>query len=114
MGCRVDVPDLRSIGSQAEWINEWMRVFIPSHFRTLRLSRQFRDGLDPNNPKSAEEFEQLNQKPIGPPLPPYPTTMKDMRPPRHHLDVEGNWHEREGLPPMLELPDFDVSRCYVQ
>ena len=40
--------------------------------------------------------------------------MKDKAGPRDHMDEDGNWHIREQLKPLVELPEFDVSRCYVQ
>ncbi|KAL9075229.1 MAG: hypothetical protein Q9157_004082 [Trypethelium eluteriae] len=101
--------------STVGWIRAWKEIYNPNWMRTLKLSRQFRNGPEPNNPCcSIEELERLNQLPIGPPLPPNPLTMKDKRAPRHHLDEAGIWQQRERLTPMLELPEFDVSRCHIQ
>ncbi|KAI9701425.1 MAG: hypothetical protein M1820_006516 [Bogoriella megaspora] len=100
--------------SPGDWMHAWNQIFIPSWKRALDLSRCFRNGPNPNDPESAKRFERLNQKPIHPPLPPYPMAMKEMAAPRRHLDEEGNWQERERLPPMFTLPEFDVSRCRVQ
>lgn len=113
--CRFEITGLREPELPAlDWHFSWLKMFIPNFERTLDLARGTARNIDPTDPLGEKEREKLKQKPVGPTLPPYPERMKDMRGPRHHMDDQGIWHERERLPPMLKLPEFEISRCYIQ
>ncbi|KAI9714887.1 MAG: hypothetical protein M1820_000176 [Bogoriella megaspora] len=56
----------------------------------------------------------LEEDPIAPPPPPYPKRISNFLSENQYMDMDGNTHDWEKLPPMLELPEFDVDFCRVQ
>lgn len=98
------------IPSAKEWMYAFNKIYDPGYSRSLRLHRLRNEAKLSITQETAKAlFEKLQQEPIGPPLPPYPSKMKDMWPPRGHMDLDGKWHRREILPPMICLPDFSAD-----